>query len=150
MSALFCPCLADFGLTIRQTLVEQVILHHMGRESIPEYKPTRPRISYYPREQFTKRARIKDELQRMEQWAIQQGRSPESVRSIYQGTPEQILEHESRHGYDKPWGPNAVTYVAGQRTRKLDIPWGKQIFSYRDTEAGDLAKPNIDIAPIKA
>jgi len=133
------------------TLVEQVILHHMGRDSIPEYKATRERVSYYPREQFTKRARIQDELERMETWAKLQGRSPESVGSIYQGTEEQIKEHEKRHGYDKPWSANGVTYVAGDKAIKLDsVPWGKQIFSYRDTEVAHLAKPNVEVQALVA
>jgi len=133
------------------TLVEKVILHHMGRDSIPEYKATRPRMAYYPREQFTKRARIQDELARMEAYAQKKGLPAESVRSIYQGTPEQIAEHEKRHGYDKAWGPNGVTYVAGEKNLKLEsVPWGKQIFSYRNTEVAHLATPNVDVTAIEA
>ena len=87
----------------------------------------------------------------MEAWAKSQGRPADSVRSIYQGTPEQIREHETHHGYEKQWGPNGVTYVPRDRYRRLkSVPWGKQIFSYEGTEASELARPNVDIAAVKA
>ena len=121
-------------------------------EGIPEFKALRPRAEYYPREQFTKRARIQDELERMETWAKMQGRTPDSVRSTYQGTPQQIREHEFRHGYDKPWGPHGVTYVAGEgHLLELGgVEWGKQPLSYRNTAAAHLAKPNVEVTAIKA
>ena len=125
----------------------------MGRESIPEFKITRPRESYYPREAFTKRARIRDELERMVAWARKNGATPEEVASIsiYRGTPESIKDHEYRHGYELPWGPNEVTHVADQKRRLKGIPYNTQIFSYADTEdGGDLAVPNVDILKVLA
>jgi hypothetical protein len=114
----------------------------MGRDSIPEYRATGERISYYPREAFTKRARVQDELDRMIAAAGKKGLPAESVQSIYQGSPESILEHEPRHGYDLPWGPYGVTYVSGEKRESLKgVEWGKQILSYRDTEAAYLARP---------
>jgi len=123
------------------TLVEQVILHHMGRDSIPEYKATRPRLSYYPREGFCKRARVGEELERMIEEAKRNNMPPESVGSIYQGTPEEIAEHERRNGYDKDWGPNGVRLIQDEDHKSLEgIAWGKQVFSYKDTAAAHLAK----------
>ena len=120
----------------------------MGRTSIPEYRITTPRHSYYPREAFTKRARIKDEIERMVTVAKMRG-LPTDTLSIYQGSPESIAEHEPRHGYDLPWGPNGVTYVARDKGRKLEgMEWGKQIFSYKESSAPDLAKPNVDVAAV--
>lgn len=88
----------------------------------------------------------------MVQWAELHGKSAESVKSTYQGTLEQIREHETRHGYDKPWGPNGVTFVAGRRdvTASDGFEWGKQIFSYRDSPFPELAKPNAEVSAIKA
>jgi len=90
------------------TLCEQVILRHMGRESIPEYKPTRERITMYPRHSYYKRARIPAELQRMIAAAKKKGLGPESVDSIYLQGEAAIKEHEHRNGYDVPFGPAGV------------------------------------------
>jgi hypothetical protein len=117
----------------------------MGRNSIPEYKATRPRQSYYPREAFTKRARIQDELDRMIAAAQHKGLPADTVNSIYQGPDHAIRAHEPRHGYELPWGPEGVTFVSGERRDKLrGVEWGQQIYSYRDTEVAHLAKPNVE------
>jgi len=124
------------------TLAEQVILHHLGRTSIPEYIPLRPRISYYPRNGFFKRARVADELERMIAAAKARGLPPESVGSIYQGTEEEIREHEKRNGYDKPWGPKGVQLIqsddAGTIKSLQGVEMGKQIWSFKYTGAEEL------------
>lgn len=99
----------------RQTLCEQVILRGLGRESVPEYKPTRERISFYPRTAYFKRERVAEELKRLQADAVARGLPPDSVDSIYLQGEEAILEHERRNGYDKGWGPNGV-----QKTAKVD------------------------------
>ena len=83
----------------------------------------------------------------MKEWARLKGRTPDSVGSTYQGSPEQIREHEKRHGYDKPWGPNGVTHIARAKDQKIkDLKWGKQIFTYRGTEVAHLADTNVPVS----
>lgn len=91
-----------FGL---QSLAEQVILRAMNRTSIPEYKPTRERISFYPRTAYFKRERVREELERMIKHSNETG---EPVDSVYLRGEEAVLEHERRNGYDKSWGPTGV------------------------------------------
>lgn len=90
------------------TLCEQVILRNLGRDSVPEYKPTRERLAFYPRTAFFKREMVKDELQRMVAHAEAQGLPASSVDSVYLKGEEAIREHERRNGYDKAWGPTGV------------------------------------------
>jgi hypothetical protein len=90
------------------TLCEQVILRALGRDSIPEYKPTRERLSFYPRTAFYKREKVRDELKRMIEHAESQGGSAADVDSVYLRGEEAILEHEKRNGYDKAFGPTGV------------------------------------------
>ena len=63
------------------------------------------------------------------------GLPAESVGSIYQGTPEQIREHEARNGYDKPWGPKGVQLIEADVEGKLKslegVKEGEQVFSYK-------------------
>ncbi len=73
----------------------------MGRTSIPEYKPTRERLSFYPRTAYFKREKVHDELKLMLA-------SGGPVDSIYLNGEDAILEHERRNGYDKAWGPSGV------------------------------------------
>lgn len=91
-----------------QTLCEQVILRALNRTSIPEYKPTRPRLAHYPRTAYFKRARITEELSRLIAAAEEKGLSSESVDSIYLKGEDAIAEHERRNGYDKAYGPGGV------------------------------------------
>lgn len=93
---------------IKQTLCEQVILRALDRTSIPEYKPTRPRLAHYPRTAYFKRARITEELQRMIAAAEAKGFSKDDVDSVYLNGEAAILEHEKRNGYDKEYGPHGV------------------------------------------
>jgi hypothetical protein len=90
------------------TLAEQVILRAMGRTSIPEYVPTRPRISFYPRTAFYKREKVRAELDRMIAHAKAQGLTEDDVDSIYLRGEDAIREHEIRNGYDLPFGPTGV------------------------------------------
>ena len=111
----------------------------MGRTSIPEYKNTRPRIAYYPRNGFFKRARVGEELDRMIAAAKRQGLPESSVGSIYQGSAEEIKEHEARNGYDKPWGPKGVQLIEADVEGKLKtldgVMEGQQVFTYKTTGA---------------
>jgi hypothetical protein len=91
------------------TLCEQVILKALGRESIPEFKPTRPRTVHYPRTAYFKRAMVAAELERMVKAAEAKGLGKETVDSIYLKGEEAIKEHEKRNGYDQDYGPGGVT-----------------------------------------
>lgn len=93
---------------ISQTLCEQVILRSLGRDSIPEYVPTRERLAYYPRTAFFKREKVRAELERMIEYAQAHGGSKADVDSIYLRGEEAIAEHERRNGYDKVYGPRGV------------------------------------------
>lgn len=85
-----------------QSLLEQVILRNLGRESVPEFKPTRERMCWYPRNAGFKRAKAEAELERMVAAAKAQGFDEASVDSLYQrrGTRE-FADFERRNGFDK-------------------------------------------------
>jgi hypothetical protein len=91
-----------------QTLCEQVILRALGRDSVPEFRPTRTRETYFPRTFTFKRARVHGELDRMIAAAKANGLPETSVQSLYVRGPEVIREHERRNGYDLPHGPGGV------------------------------------------
>ena len=130
---------------LSQTLVEQVILHHLGRPAgLPEWKVTRERYQFYPRQGFPRRARVQDELDRMISVAKAKGLPESSVGSLYQKGPERLEEHNRRQNYDLPWGPTGVSFLPSDKQTHLNVPWGTQIFSYRDTYFSHLAKPNVD------
>jgi len=80
----------------------------MNRTSIPEYKPTRERLAFYPRTAYFKRERVKAELERLIAAAEKEGKPASSVDSIYLRGEEAIREHERRNGYDKAIGPTGV------------------------------------------
>jgi len=82
---------------------------------VPEYVPTRERLTFYPRTAYFKREKVKEELQRMIADAEAKGLPASSVDSVYLRGEEAMREHERRNGYDKPWGPNGVS-----RTMKED------------------------------
>ncbi len=106
----------------------------MNRASIPEYVPTRPRISYYPRNGFFKRARVDEELERMIAAAERKGLRASSVGSIYQQSEEKIKEHEARKRYDKILGPKGVQMIEADpegSIKSLDgLKYGQQVLSY--------------------
>lgn len=87
----------------------------MGRESIPEYIPTRPRESFYPRTAFFKREKVKPELDRLIAAAKAKGLDVSSVDSVYLRGDEAIREHERRNGYDKAFGRNGVERWMGDK-----------------------------------
>ncbi|KAJ7268433.1 hypothetical protein C8J57DRAFT_1325134 [Mycena rebaudengoi] len=76
------------------TLCEQVILRALGRDSVSEFKPTRPREVYFPRTFTFKRARVQEELDRLVAAAEAKGLPADS--------------HEKRNGYDRPHGPGGL------------------------------------------
>ncbi|KAK1708756.1 hypothetical protein BDP67DRAFT_580867 [Colletotrichum lupini] len=65
------------------TLAEQVILLALDRESIPEFKPTRERKFWYPRNFCFKEKRIEDELKAMKDAAAAEGLDPSNIDSIW-------------------------------------------------------------------
>ena len=119
----------------------------MNRTSIPEYIPTRPRISYYPRNGFFKRARVADELQRMIQAAQRRGLPPSSVGSIYQKSEEEIRKHEATNGYDKPWGPKGVQMIEADPEGKIKslegLEYGKQVLSYGEVDLSKVVPKTV-------
>ncbi|KAK3681998.1 hypothetical protein LTR37_020676 [Vermiconidia calcicola] len=84
------------------SLLEQVILRGLGRDSVPEFKPTRERKTWYPRNAGFKRAYATAELERMIAAAKAQGLDESSVDSLYlrRGTKE-FEDFEKRNGFDK-------------------------------------------------
>lgn len=89
-------------MTHEKSLLEQVILRGLGRDSVPEFKPTRERKFWYPRNAGFKRAKAEGELERMIAAAKAKGLDESTVDSIYQrrGTKE-FEEFERRNGFDK-------------------------------------------------
>lgn len=77
-----------------------MILRNLGRDSIPEFKPTRERKYWYPRNAGFKRAKVNDELRRMIEAAKDKGLDESAVDSIYlrQGTKE-FEDFEKRNGF---------------------------------------------------
>jgi hypothetical protein len=69
---------------------------------VPEFKPTRERKFWYPRNAGFKRDKAEAELQRMIAAAKAQGLDESTVDSIYvqRGTKE-FEEFERRNGFDK-------------------------------------------------
>jgi hypothetical protein len=103
--------------------LEQVILRNLGRNSVPEFKPTRERKFWYPRNAGFKRAKAEVELERMIAAAKAKGLDESSVDSIYQrrGTKE-FEEFERRNGFDKEVGESGLLMVqhgvsVSQRTK---------------------------------
>lgn len=86
----------------------------MNRTSIPEYKASRERITFFPRTAYFKRERVREELQRMIEDSNKTG---VPVDSVYLRGEEAVLEHERRNGYDKAWGPNGVAQMAGNQNQ---------------------------------
>ena len=89
-----------------KNLLEQVILNGLGRESLPEWKITRERKFWYPRNAGFKRAYAEAELERMIKHYTAQGLPASAVDSIYQkkGTKEWD-EYEERNGFRKETNP---------------------------------------------
>lgn len=85
-----------------------MILRNLDRTSIPEYKPTRPRLTFYPRTAYFKRERVEAELKRLIAAAEAEGKDASSVDSVYLRGEEAIKVHERRNGYDKAIGPTGV------------------------------------------
>ncbi|KAJ4167425.1 hypothetical protein NW754_011240 [Fusarium falciforme] len=90
------------------SLLEQVILRNLGRESVPEFAPSRERKFWYPRNAGFKRAKAEAELGRMIAAAKAKGLDETAVDSIYlrKGTKE-FEEFEKRNGFDKEINANS-------------------------------------------
>jgi len=85
------------------SLLEQVILRNLGRDSLPEWKAMRERKFWYPRNAGFKRAKAEGELKRMVAAAKAKGLDEGAVDSIYQrrGTKE-FEDFERRNGFKLP------------------------------------------------
>lgn len=87
----------------------------MGRTSIPEYQPTRPRLAFYPRTAYFKRARVDEELKRM----IAAAGGRDNVDSVYLRGEEALAEHERRNGYNLAFGPGGVALTMADQFEKV-------------------------------
>jgi len=84
------------------TLCERVILRGLGRDSVPEYKPTRERAAYFPRHAGFKNARAPAEAQRMVAAAKAKGIDESKVNSVWLRGDKAIEEMNRRNGFDLP------------------------------------------------
>lgn len=82
-------------------------MNGLGRQSLPEWHPSRERKSWYPRNAGFKRIHAEEELHRMLAHYRAQGLPDEAVDSIYQkkGTRE-WTEYERRNGFDHEKNPS--------------------------------------------
>lgn len=82
--------------------MEQVNLNNLDSDSIPEYRLTRERKFWYPRNSAIKRAKAHEELERKIAAAKADGRDEGSVDSTFlrKGTKE-FEDFERRNGIDK-------------------------------------------------
>ena len=96
-----------------------MILKALGRDSVPEFQPTRDRLQHFPRTAHFKRARVEEELGRLIAKAKAGGQSIDSIDSIYLRGEEAILEHERRNGYDLEYGPNGVMSSQQENTNHV-------------------------------
>jgi hypothetical protein len=106
-----------------QTLCEQVILRALGRTSVPEYTPTRPRLSFYPRTAFYKREKVRAELARM----VAAAGSAAAVDSVYLRGAAALAAHEARNGYDLPVGPTGVQGREREATAQFRPDGGRHV-----------------------
>jgi len=93
------------------TLCEQVILRNLGRNSVPEFKPTRERMAWYPRNAGFKQAKVQEELKRMIDAAKAKGLDESSVDSLFLKGDEAIKEFKHRNGFDLPINPSGCLMV---------------------------------------
>ncbi|RSH91555.1 hypothetical protein EHS25_009854 [Saitozyma podzolica] len=80
------------------SLLEQVILRNLGRDSIPEFKPTRERKFWYSRNITFKLNRVEGELERMIAAAKARGLGPKDVDSLYLRGEEAVEEFKRTNG----------------------------------------------------
>ncbi|KAL3448402.1 hypothetical protein BJX65DRAFT_307262 [Aspergillus insuetus] len=98
------------------SLVEQTILRGLGRDSIPEFKPTRDRMYWYPRNSPMKGKRIEGELRRMVEAAKAKGLDESAVDSIWLKGKEVQDEFDHVNGMLLP-----VNTVSGLETEQHPI-----------------------------
>jgi hypothetical protein len=79
-------------------LLEQVILRNLGRDSIPEFKPTRERKFWYSRNITFKLNRVEGELERMIAAAKARGLGPKDVDSLYLRGEEAVEDFKRTNG----------------------------------------------------
>lgn len=106
-----------------------MVLRALERESIPEYKATRPRTAFYPRTAWFKREKVSDELRRMIADAEARGGSAKDVDSVYLRGEQAIAEHERRNGYDKDFGEHGVSQTQSSGSDAYHPPVKRQIFA---------------------
>jgi hypothetical protein len=81
-----------------QSLLEQVMLRGLDRQSVPEYKPTRDRMYWYPRNWTFKEAKIRDELDAMIAVAKAKGLDEKAVDSVWLKGEQARKEFDERNG----------------------------------------------------
>lgn len=92
-------CLSSYyKLTVLQSLLEKVILRALDRISIPDYKPMRDRMFWYPRHWTFKEDKIRDELKSMITAAKAKGLDEKAVDSIWLQGEEARRDFDRRNG----------------------------------------------------
>jgi hypothetical protein len=86
-----------------QSLLEQVILRALGRTSVPEYHPTRPRMFWYPRNSAFKLNKVDDELARLKTDRENRGLPESNIDSVYLQGEEAMRDFITHNGYDLPF-----------------------------------------------
>jgi hypothetical protein len=85
-------------LKLVQSLLEQVILRGLDRKSVPEYKPTRDRMYWYPRNWTFKERKIREELDAMIAVAKEKGLDESAVDSIWLQGEQAKKDFDRRNG----------------------------------------------------
>lgn len=83
---------------IVKSLLEQVILRGLDRQSVPEYKPTRNRMYWYPRNWTFKEAKVRAELDAMIAAAEAKGLDDKAVDSIWLQGAQAKKDFDQRNG----------------------------------------------------
>ncbi|KZO99822.1 hypothetical protein CALVIDRAFT_525340 [Calocera viscosa TUFC12733] len=87
------------------SLVEKVILRALGKERLPDWKNTRERKEWYPRNYICKGSRIPLERERMIAAKVAEGGREEDVDSIHvRRDPQEVHAYMERSGLNKPYG----------------------------------------------
>lgn len=85
-------------LNVSQSLLEQVILRGLDRKSVPEYKPTRERMHWYPRNWTFKEDKIREELDAMIAAAKSKGLDENAVDSVWLQGEQARKDFDKRNG----------------------------------------------------
>lgn len=101
--------------SIAQSLLEQVILRGLDRRTVPEYKPTRDRMYWYPRNWTFKEAKVRDELDSMIAAAKAKGLDEKAVDSIWLKGEQARKDFDERNGLLLPMHEEAGLQLTQHR-----------------------------------